>query len=134
MNELPHSRSHRPVCGRRYLFTVSSSGLLYNNVIGTGFPRFRFHFQSEREHLHHVTLNFARLGRKVNFAAGKIPSGSKSPQKCIYSVPVQETADIQTSCKVLLASVERRRCSNETKTRNRLKFAGCPKRANRSQP
>jgi len=34
----------------------------------------------------------ARLGRKVNFAPGKILSGGKSPQKCIYSVPAQETA------------------------------------------
>ena len=34
----------------------------------------------------------ARLGHKVNFARGKIPSGGKSPQKCIYSVPAQETA------------------------------------------
>ena len=33
-----------------------------------------------------------RLGRKVNFAPGKILSGAKSPQKCIYSVPAQQTA------------------------------------------
>ena len=35
-------------------------------------------------------------------------------------------ADGQTSCKVWLTSVKRRRCSNETKTRNPLKFAGLP--------
>jgi len=34
--------------------------------------------------------------------------------------------DGQTSCKVWLASVERRRCSNEAKTRNPLKFSGVP--------
>jgi len=34
----------------------------------------------------------ARLGRKLNFAPDKIPSGGKSPQKCIYSVPSQEKA------------------------------------------
>ena len=34
----------------------------------------------------------ARLGRKVHFARGKIPSSGKSPQKCIYGVPAQETA------------------------------------------
>jgi len=28
----------------------------------------------------------------VNFALGKIPSGGKSPRKCIYSVAAQETA------------------------------------------
>jgi len=41
-----------------------------------------------------VTLSMeenARRGRKVNFAPGKIPPGSKSPRKCIYSVPSQET-------------------------------------------
>jgi len=34
----------------------------------------------------------ARLGRKVNFAPVKIPSGDNSPQNCIlYSVPAHET-------------------------------------------
>ena len=33
----------------------------------------------------------------------------------------------------LIGSGERRRCSNEAKTRNRLKFAGCRKLPNRSQ-
>jgi len=35
--------------------------------------------------------------------------------------------DGQTSCKVWMASGERRRCSNEVKTRNTLKFAGVSK-------
>jgi len=35
----------------------------------------------------------ARLGRKVNFAPGKIPLRSKSPRKCIYNLPAQETAE-----------------------------------------
>jgi len=41
---------------------------------------------------------------------------------------VQSTSpgDCQRSCKVWLASGERRRCSNKAKTRNRLKFAGVP--------
>jgi len=34
--------------------------------------------------------------------------------------------DGQTYCKVWLTSVERRRCSNEAKTRNPLKLAGVP--------
>jgi len=34
----------------------------------------------------------ARLGRKVNFAPGKILSEGKSQRKCIYSVAAQETA------------------------------------------
>ena len=33
-----------------------------------------------------------RLGRKVNFAPGKIPLWGKSPRKFIYSIPAQETA------------------------------------------
>jgi len=59
---------------------------------------------------------------QVNFAPGKIPLRGNSRRKCINSLPVQETA--KTSCKVWLASVERRRCINEAKTRNPLKFAG----------
>ena len=34
----------------------------------------------------------ACLGRKMNFAPGKIPSGGKSSRKCAYNVPAQETA------------------------------------------
>jgi len=37
------------------------------------------------------------------------------------------SGDAQTSCKVWLASGERRRCSNEGKTRKPLKFARVPK-------
>jgi len=68
------------------------------------------------------------------FAPGKIkiPLGGKSPGKCIYSAPAQETCQI--SCKVWLTSVEHRWCSNEAKTRNLLKFAGVPRLINRSQP
>jgi len=40
------------------------------------------------------------------------------------NVLVHQPSRRQTSCKVWLASVERRRCSNEAKTRNPLKFAG----------
>jgi len=37
-----------------------------------------------------------RLGRKVNFARGKIPSGGKSPQARIDRVSAQETAKDRT--------------------------------------
>jgi len=42
----------------------------------------------------------ARLGHKVNFAPGKILSGDKSPRKCLYNAPAQETAKhrAQFSC------------------------------------
>jgi len=63
----------------------------------------------------------ARLRRKVNFAPGKIPLQGKSPQKCIYSVPAQETAKHRAKFGWL---PERRHCSNEAKMRNPLKFAG----------
>ena len=42
--------------------------------------------------------------------------------------------DIVTTCGIQVQVGERRRCSNEAKARNRLKFAGCPKLVNRSQP
>jgi len=45
----------------------------------------------------------------------------------IYSVPAQETAkDVQ--------SFVERRCSNEAKTRNPLRFAGVPQTPEESQP
>jgi len=47
----------------------------------------------------------------------------QQPRKCIYSVAAQETAKHRA---VWLASGLRRRCSNEGKTRNPLKFAGVP--------
>jgi len=63
----------------------------------------------------------ARLGRKVNFARGKIPSEGKSSQKCLYSVPAQETTKDRTKFGWLPLS-----CSNEAKTRNRLNLQGAP--------
>jgi len=66
----------------------------------------------------------------VNFAPGKIPLGAKAAEN-VNSVPAKETDE---HCAVWLTSVERRHCSNEAKKRNPLKFAGCPKLTNRSQP
>jgi len=74
----------------------------------------------------------ARLGRKVKFAHGKIPSGGNSPQKCI--IWCTSTGDGQRSCKVWLASGERRRCSNEANMRNPLQFAAVPKHPKQCQP
>jgi len=59
----------------------------------------------------------------VNFVPGEILLRSNSRQKCIYSPPAQVRAK---HCAVWLASVERRRCSNETKTRKPLKLTGVP--------
>ena len=74
---------------------------------------------------HAVTLPIqesARVGRKVNIMhLAKFRNRTSAP-KCI----VYQPRDDQTSCKVLLASVERHRCSNEANTQNPLKFAGVP--------
>ena len=45
----------------------------------------------------------------------------------MYRPIMYQPGDGQTSCKVWLTSVKRCWCSNEAKTRNRLKFAGVPK-------
>jgi len=55
----------------------------------------------------------------------------QQPRKRIYNYQPRRRPNI---VQVWLTSVQRRRCSNEVKTRNPLKFAGCPKPANRSQP
>ena len=65
------------------------------------------------------------------FCTSQNSAREQEPQKCIYSVPAQETAK---QCKVWLTSVERYRCSSEAKMQNRLHLMGCPKPANRSQP
>ena len=54
----------------------------------------------------------------------EIHYGATAP-KSVYLV-CTSPGDGQTSCKVWLTSVQRRRCSNEAKTRNSLKFAGVP--------
>jgi len=56
---------------------------------------------------------------RQNFVKGQ------KPQKCIYRV--YQPGDSQTSCKTWLTSTEQRRCSNEAKMQNLLKFAGVPK-------
>jgi len=62
--------------------------------------------------------------RKTWTHLAKFRQGAKVPENVyiVYTSP----EDGQTSCKVWLASNERRRCSNEAKTRNPLKFAGVP--------
>jgi len=47
----------------------------------------------------------------------------KSSRQCIYNVPAQEMAKHRAK---FGWPPERRRCSNESKTRNLLKFAGVP--------
>jgi len=78
--------------------------------------------------------NAANIGEHKTWTqSGKIPPGGKSPQKCIYGVPAQETAKIVQSLVGLRWAICR--CSNEAKTRNPLKFARVPETGvNRSQP
>jgi len=54
-----------------------------------------------------------RLGRKVNFAPGKIPLGARARRW-------------QTPCNVWLTSVKQRWCSNKAKMQSPVKFAGVP--------
>ena len=74
----------------------------------------------------------ARLGRKVNFAPGKIPSGGKSHQRCIYSVSAQET----TKHHARFGSPPVSDVTAVMKQRREMRWnlLGCPKLANRSQP
>ena len=65
----------------------------------------------------------------MNFCPWRNSAKGQEPPK-VYN-PI---GDGQTSCKVWLASGERRRSANEAKTRNRLKFAGGHELPNRSQP
>jgi len=57
-------------------------------------------------------------------------TGQQPPQMYISST---SPGNGQTLCKVSLASIERRRCSNESKMRKPLKLRGCPKLPDRSQ-
>jgi len=80
-----------------------------------------------------------KIGCEVNFAPDKSPPGGQSsrmyrpmhklrkkwPSAAHHRITLSGCI-FATSCKVWLASGERRRCSNEGKTRNPLKFAGVP--------
>jgi len=58
---------------------------------------------------------------------GSIPRDSHPAEfPCPTPQSSADAGNRQTSCKVWLTSAERRWCSNETKTRNPLKFAGVP--------
>jgi len=71
-------------------------------------------------------LNAAKFGwrRLLDCRAVTLIIPNNSRRKCIYSLISQGRG--QTLCKVWLASVERRRCSNEAKMRKPLKLAGVP--------
>jgi len=61
---------------------------------------------------------------QANFAPAKIPLGVRALEN-VYIV-YQPRRQPNIVKKVLLTSFERRRCSNEAKTQNPLKFAGVP--------
>jgi len=73
--------------------------------------------------------NAANIGERKSWTQSEFCTWQNSvtgqePQK-VY-IECTSPGDGQTSGKVWLTSVERRRCSNETKTLNPLKFAGVP--------
>ena len=65
-------------------------------------------------------------GHKVNFARDKIPFGGKRPESVYIAYQGRRRPNIVQSLVDFRSSVERRRCSNEAKTRNPLKLAGVP--------
>jgi len=44
----PNLRPHRPLCGWCFIFQVSSSGLLFLHVSGSGFPNFVLSISAEK--------------------------------------------------------------------------------------
>jgi len=68
----------------------------------------------------------------VNFAPGKIPSGDRSPQKCIYSAPGQEMA--KRSAKFGWPPVSNVTALTKARRETCWNLLGCPKLVNRSQP
>jgi len=77
-----------------------------------------------------VTLPLYESARHL--AHSKILSGSKSPQKCVYSIPAQETAKYRAKFGWPLVSD----VTALTKPRRETNWnlLGCPKLQNRSQP
>jgi len=75
----------------------------------------------------------AKLGRKLNFAPGKILLGGNSPRKCIYSVPAQETAKHRAKCRwpPPLSDVG---AVMKPRPETHWNLLGCPKLVNWSQP
>ena len=68
----------------------------------------------------------------VNTAPGKIPSGGKSPRKCIYNVPAQETA--KHRAKFGWPPVSDVAAVTKASRETLWNLVGCPKLPNRSHP
>ena len=68
--------------------------------------------------------NAANIGERKTWTQSEFCSWQNSVRG--QDIQHSSAGDSQTSCKVKLTSVERRRCSNEAKRRNPLKFAGMP--------
>ena len=76
---------------------------------------------------HWSCSNDANIGKRKTWTQSEFCRWQNSvrgqvPQKCIYSIPAQETA--KHRAKFGWPHIERRWCSNEAKTRNPLKFTG----------
>ena len=73
--------------------------------------------------------NAANIGERTTWTQSEFCTWQNSVRgrkPSIVCIQCTSAGDGQTSCKVWLTSVERRRCSNEAKTRNPLKFVGVP--------
>ena len=69
--------------------------------------------------------NAANIGKRKTWTQSEFCTW-QNPRRARAPGNVYSPGDGQTSCKVWLTSVERRRCSNEANTRNPLKYAGVP--------
>jgi len=79
--------------------------------------------------------NAANIGERKTWTQSEFCSWQNSNRAARASGNIYTRAgNGQTSCEVWMTSIERRRCSNEAKTRNQLKFARVPQITNRSQP
>ena len=76
-------------------------------------------------HCSNANIGQGKTSKQSEFCTSQNSLKGQEPRK-MY-IQCTSPGDGQTSCKVWLASGERRRCSNEANKRNRLKFAGVPK-------
>ena len=70
----------------------------------------------------------------MNFAPGKIPSGGKSPGKCIYSVPLPAQEMVKHCAKFSWPPVSDVAAVMKPTCETHWNLLACPKLANRSKP
>jgi len=74
---------------------------------------------------HNANIEECKTWTQSEFCSWQNSIRGQEPSKCTHSAPAQETAKHRAKFGWPLAS-NAEHCSNEAKTRNRLKFAGVP--------